>query len=197
MWAYVRRSVHTLSCNDSYSNARPYVALDHYEDRFLTCTADGFQLFRTSNLCHLHTFEDPGTLPVRHPCQVAFVEDGRKIVAGTDQGKVLIFDGDVGLLEQTLMYPGGKMVQTVATCTGPHGHYVAMAGTSSGEPSDVIVWFKKVQPRRSRTTQMQDKVLTPQRSITKLLCYVSVGIILTASAIIIALIEPNPEVFNV
>ncbi|KAJ3752664.1 WD40-repeat-containing domain protein [Lentinula raphanica] len=152
-----------------------YVAMDQSNDRFVTCTGDGFQLFRTSNLCHLRTFEDSATPPVHHPCQVAFVEDGRKVVAGTDQGKVLIFDSEAGHLEQTLMYPGSKMVQTVATCTVSNDHYVAIAGSAAKKTSDVVVWRKKIQLPPSNST----------RSTAKLFGYASICIILAVSAIMI------------
>ncbi|KAJ3840927.1 WD40-repeat-containing domain protein, partial [Lentinula raphanica] len=168
-----------------------YVAMDQSKDRFVTCTGDGYQLFRTSNLCHLRTFEDSATPPVHHPCQVAFVEDGRKIVAGTDQGKVLIFDSEAGYLEQTLMYPGSKMVQTVATCTVSNDHYVAIAGSAAKKTSDVIVWQKKVQvpPSNStRSVRLQNGdpiVFLLHRSTAKLFGYASICIILAVSALMI------------
>ncbi|KAJ3756790.1 WD40-repeat-containing domain protein, partial [Lentinula raphanica] len=179
-----------------------YVALDQYQDRLLACTGDGYQLFRTSDLCHVRTFEDSGTLPIRHACQVAFVENGRKTVAGTDQGKVLIFDSDAGHLEQTLMHPRGKMVQTVATCTVPTGHYVAMAGSSSNSSSDVVIWRKKVKlpPSNSKTAQVQNKdpvIFQLHRSTARLSCYVFIGMVVAVFAIVIGLTKSRYEVLNI
>ncbi|KAJ3723893.1 WD40-repeat-containing domain protein [Lentinula raphanica] len=178
-----------------------YVALDQSNDRFVTRTGDGYQLFRASNLCHVRTFEDCATLPIQHPCQVAFVEDGHKIVAGTDQGKVLIFDSDTGHLEQTVMHPKSKMVQTVATCTVSNGHYMAIAGSSPNQTSDVIVWRKKVQvlPFDSKAVLQKDKdpiIFLLHRSTATLLCYAFIGIMFLVFAIVISLPRVRLEGFN-
>ncbi|KAJ3725347.1 WD40-repeat-containing domain protein [Lentinula raphanica] len=116
------------------------VSVDQPTGRFVASTGYGFQLFNSSNLCYIRTFAHDTQNDI--PCQVTFAENGSKVVGGTDQGEALLFNSHNGLLEQRMKCPRDELIQTVTTCTLKDKYYIAVAGSASGTPSDVIVWCK-------------------------------------------------------
>ncbi|KAJ3709852.1 hypothetical protein C8R42DRAFT_729801 [Lentinula raphanica] len=118
------------------------VSVDQPTSRFVASTGYGFQLFNMSNLRYIRTFAHDTALQNDIPCQVTFAENGSKVVGGTGQGEALLFDSQNGLLEQRLKCPRDELIQTVTTCTLEDKYYIAVAGSASGRPSDVIVWCK-------------------------------------------------------
>ena len=51
---------------------------------------------------------------VLYPKQLAFVDGGKGLVAGTDNGHALVYSLDESKIKQKLNYPKGGLVQTVA-----------------------------------------------------------------------------------
>ncbi|KAJ3924631.1 MAG: hypothetical protein NXY57DRAFT_1044773, partial [Lentinula lateritia] len=115
------------------------VSLDQPRNRFVTYSGLDFQLFSLANLSHIRTYQDEPPI-ISYPKQVAFAENGTKIVAGTDRGKVLIYNTESGQLDQTLIYVKGNLVQPVAAASFDGMHYIAAAGSTLKMPSEVLVW---------------------------------------------------------
>ncbi|KAJ3816945.1 WD40-repeat-containing domain protein [Lentinula raphanica] len=121
-----------------------WVSVDQATSRFVASTGSGFQLFDSNNLSHIRSFAhdmDPGNT---FPCQIAFGENGSKIVGGASRGETLLFDSHSGLLEQKMEFPTDKQILAVTACTLKDRYYIAVAGTNSasGDPSAVMVWCK-------------------------------------------------------
>ncbi|KAJ3965583.1 WD40-repeat-containing domain protein, partial [Lentinula raphanica] len=119
-----------------------WVSVDQTASRFVASTGYGFHLFDSKNLQYIRSFAHDMDPRTAFPCQVTFGENGSKVVGGTDQGEALLFDSNSGLLEQRMKCPTDELIQAVATCTLKDKYYIAVAGSASGHPSDVVVWCK-------------------------------------------------------
>ncbi|KAJ3872010.1 WD40-repeat-containing domain protein [Lentinula edodes] len=128
-----------ISCIDKGCDVMASVSLDQPRNRFVTYSGLDFQLFSLANLSHIRTYQDEPPI-ISYPKQVAFAENGTKIVAGTDRGKVLIYNTESGQLDQTLIYVKGNLVQPVAAASFDGMHYIAAAGSTLKMPSEVLVW---------------------------------------------------------
>ncbi|KAJ3831545.1 WD40-repeat-containing domain protein [Lentinula raphanica] len=136
------RTGKVISCIANGCQMMAWVSVDQITSRFVASTGYGFHLFDSNNLHYIRSFAheiDPRT---PYPCQVTFGEDGSKVVGGTDQGEALLFNSHSGLLEQRMKCPTDELIQAVTTCTLKDKYYIAVAGSASGHPSDVIVWCK-------------------------------------------------------
>ncbi|KAE9383058.1 WD40 repeat-like protein, partial [Gymnopus androsaceus JB14] len=115
------------------------VSIDRSSAHFVAHTGRDFQLFELSSLNHIRTYRGPSPV-VLFPKQVAFAENDAKIVGGTDKGKAVVYDSQLGTVVQILEYPKGGLVQPVSVSFLHDGHYIAIAGSSSQQPSDVILF---------------------------------------------------------
>lgn len=117
-----------------------------------------YSLFNFATLAPIRSLKGPPPI-VRYPRQVCFAEDGQKVVGGTDCGKALLFETATGKLIQRLDYTPGGLVQPIAVrfslllsfvhqikfeefqaCTLTSQSIIAMAGSSSAQPSQIFIW---------------------------------------------------------
>ncbi|KAG7090361.1 hypothetical protein E1B28_009481 [Marasmius oreades] len=80
---------------------------------------------------------------IHYPKQLAFLEDQKCIVAGSDSGHAAVYRVENGELEQTLAYPKGGLVQAVAGSADSKWDYVAIVGTTAGQDANVLLFRKK------------------------------------------------------
>ncbi|KAL0572176.1 hypothetical protein V5O48_009789 [Marasmius crinis-equi] len=129
------------------SNAVPatigFAALHQESERVALSTGRDLRIYQLPSCLHLQTMES-GPPIVRFPKQVAFTLEGDLLVAGTDAGKAIVYDTRSGKATQSLKYPRGGLVQSVAAGSTRESCYVAVAGSASQQPSDVIIWHRKV-----------------------------------------------------
>ncbi|KAJ3740307.1 WD40-repeat-containing domain protein, partial [Lentinula raphanica] len=117
------------------------VCVDLETDSFVAWTGNDFNLFNLSDLTHVRTFQGkPPT--VLFPKRAVFAEHGKKLAGGTDRGYVVVYDRESGKKVQTLGYPRGGLVQQVAAYTTDKDYFLAIAGSASQQPCDVIVYRK-------------------------------------------------------
>ncbi|KAJ3715430.1 hypothetical protein C8R42DRAFT_725784 [Lentinula raphanica] len=169
-----------------------WVSVDQDTSRFIASTGYGFQLFDLNSLNYIRSFVQDGMDPENaFPCQVAFVENGSKIVGGTDQGEALLFDSHSGLLEQRMEFPTKKPVPAITTCTLKDRYYIAVAvGTSSGKTSAIAVMCKlRTQTPVYRSRFPLEKKADPvifavHKSSIIFLMYVLSGIIVLVVALL-------------
>ncbi|KAJ3754450.1 WD40-repeat-containing domain protein [Lentinula raphanica] len=152
------------------------VSVDHPTSRFVASTGYGFQLFKSSNLRYIRSFVHDTATSSDVPCQVTFAENGTKVVGGTDQGEALLFDSHNGLLEQKLKCPRDEIIQSVTTCTLKDKYYIAVAGSASGKPSDVIVWCKLRSQSPVHKMKTDPVLFAVHRSTAMFLLYVLVAV---------------------
>ncbi|THU99066.1 WD40 repeat-like protein [Dendrothele bispora CBS 962.96] len=127
------------------------VSVDEKQDLFASWTGQQAQVFRLTNSEFVGTFQGEISL-CRDAKQIAFAEEGTRLVVGTDHGLVEVFEVQSGQRVQTLGYPRKSLVHTVATCTLPNCDLIAIAGSTKNQPSDVVVFKKKCRsPRSSRS----------------------------------------------
>ncbi|KAJ3754663.1 hypothetical protein EV360DRAFT_86635 [Lentinula raphanica] len=166
-----------------------WVSMDQTSSRFVASTGYGFHLFDSNTLRYIRSFAydiDPRT---PFPCQITFGENGSKVVGGTDQGEALLFDSHSGLLEQRLKCPTDELIQAVTTCTLEDKYYIAVAGSASGHPSDVIVWCKLRtqapvhQSRVSKKKKADSIIFAVHKSSVIFLVYVLAGVIVLLIAL--------------
>ncbi|KAL0569285.1 hypothetical protein V5O48_012687 [Marasmius crinis-equi] len=123
------------------------VALDSSTDRLFIHTGTNIQVLTFSELKHQKTIGLSAPLVVAFPKQLAFAEGCTRLVSGTDSGHAAVYRINNGetVLEQKLEYPNGGLVQTVACSAGSRWNYIAIAGTTQGQPSNVLLFRKKRQ----------------------------------------------------
>lgn len=73
---------------------------------------DGFDLYSLTECRWLRLFPT-GTPTVRFPKQVAFGENGRTVVGGSDHGSVYVFDRETGAPLDVLRHAEGGLAQTL------------------------------------------------------------------------------------
>lgn len=74
---------------------------------------NGFDLHQLDNATYIRTFPTGNPIKVL-PKQVAFGEDSRVIIGGSDHGAVYVFDRKTGKPLQVLHHAGNGLVQTIA-----------------------------------------------------------------------------------
>lgn len=163
-------SVHISPVSFEYclrSLSRSALAVDSTGDRLAVCCGKDFELWSLSTLKQIRTIQDPRPPTVLFPKQVAFTDDDSSIVTGTDHGCAVIYDCESGDVLQTLVYPTGTLVQTVAVRAKPFQRSVALlteavfsiqsrtvgnceviavAGSAMSGPSAVMIWKKIRRP---------------------------------------------------
>lgn len=74
---------------------------------------DGFGLYRMDTWEHLRAF--PTGFPLRcRPKQVAFGEDNKIVVGGSDRGNIYVFDRKTGAPLELLSHSSSGLVQAIA-----------------------------------------------------------------------------------
>ena len=74
---------------------------------------DGFMMYCLQSGQLIKTFKtDPPNIPV--PKQVAFGEEGKVVIGGSDNGCIYVFNRHTGKLIETLCHSGTALVQTIA-----------------------------------------------------------------------------------
>ncbi|KAJ3834259.1 hypothetical protein F5878DRAFT_645287 [Lentinula raphanica] len=157
-----------------------FVSIDQPRSRFVASTGFGYQLYNSKTLGYIRSFGQDMPLQER-PCQVAFGENGLKVVGGTNQGEALLFDSHSGLLEQRMKYPRDEIVQTVTTSSLEDRYYIAIAGSAPGKPSEVVVWRKmRIEPKKK-----DDPIILALRQSTALLMvyFLTITVILLVLAL--------------
>jgi hypothetical protein len=101
-------------CLFAHPNISPSgpVCLDEANNRFIAWTGRNFDLYGLANLDHLRSF-DGGAPVFPLPKQVVFVDQGRHILAGSDNGQALLYDTATGNAVRTLKYSGIGLVHQV------------------------------------------------------------------------------------
>lgn len=94
--------------------SRGSIALSTSGDRFVSWTGeDRFQMYRWGSLELLQTFS--GSNPaLQYSLQVCFAEKDQVIVGGSSRGCAFVFQSQCRDPCQTLQYPLGGLVQTIA-----------------------------------------------------------------------------------
>ncbi|THV01478.1 hypothetical protein K435DRAFT_655258 [Dendrothele bispora CBS 962.96] len=128
-----------------------FVSVDERNDCFAAWTGQRAEVFKLSNSEYVKTFENEVSL-VGNTKQVIFGEDGTRLMVGTDHGLVEVFGVESGQLLQRLPYHRKALVQYVTTLTIPSAHLVAIAGSTKGQPADVVVFKRKHHAPRSHST---------------------------------------------
>ncbi|KAJ3758819.1 WD40-repeat-containing domain protein [Lentinula raphanica] len=152
------------------------VSVHQPTSRFVASTGYGFQLFNLSNLRYIRTFAHDTAVQNDIPCQVTFAENGSKVVGGTSQGEALLFDSHSGLLEQRMKCPRDELIQTVTTCTLKNKYYIAVAGSASGQASEIVVWCKLRTQSPAHKKKTDPVLFAVHRSTALFLVYVLVGV---------------------
>ncbi|KAJ3766093.1 WD40-repeat-containing domain protein [Lentinula raphanica] len=138
------------------------VCLDPDTDSFVAWTGNDFNLFNLNDLTHVRTFEGkPPT--VLFPKRAVFTEHGNKLACGTDRGYALLYDRATGKRAQTLDYPRGGLVQQVTAYTTDKHYLLAIAGSASQQPCDVIL-YRKARKWNYRATPKVDPAPTTNTS---------------------------------
>ncbi|KAL0057685.1 hypothetical protein AAF712_015663 [Marasmius tenuissimus] len=123
------------------------VVVDMKNGRFLAATSKDYQAHSFPGLSrHQRTFKRVTPISIHYCTQLALLEDGKRVVAGTDADYAVIYRIDSSEPEQILEYPKGGLVQTVTGFHDDNYEYVAMAGSTAEEPSHVLL-FRKERPK--------------------------------------------------
>ncbi|KAK7019367.1 hypothetical protein VNI00_018111 [Paramarasmius palmivorus] len=122
------------------------VAFDRYKDSVIVNNGKDFRVLSITNLTHQQTLPASAPTVVLYPKQVTFIEDGNKVVGGTDSGHAAIYDLSSGKIVQRLEYPKGGLVQVVASITGDKQSFIALAGSTVEQPADVLLFKRKHAP---------------------------------------------------
>jgi outer membrane protein assembly factor BamB len=76
---------------------------------------NGFDLYQLDNGAYIRTFPT-GTPAKLLPKQVAFGEDAKVVIGGSDHGAVYVFDRKTGKPLQVLHHADKGLVQTITVC---------------------------------------------------------------------------------
>jgi hypothetical protein len=89
------------------------VAISTRRNQFVVDNArNGFDLHQLDNGAHIRTFPT-GTPNKLLPKQVAFGEDAKVVVGGSDHGAIYVFDRKTGKPVQVLHHADDGLVQTI------------------------------------------------------------------------------------
>ncbi|KAJ3731140.1 quinon protein alcohol dehydrogenase-like superfamily [Lentinula guzmanii] len=137
------------------------ICVDSTGDRFVVGTARNFEMFNFKDVGYLQTFVCRKPI-VPFPKDAAFTDDGLALVGGTDYGVAAVFDVNSGAMVQTLNYPEGGLVQTVAVYTSSDTHTIAIAGSTLNRPAEVILFQKSRPSNPLPPTNSYYKIVGPQ-----------------------------------
>ncbi|KIJ64130.1 hypothetical protein HYDPIDRAFT_29014 [Hydnomerulius pinastri MD-312] len=133
---------------------------------------NGFTLYRLDTAGPIRTFiTNLPTVPV--PKQVAFGEESKIIVGGSDNGSVYLFDWRLGKLLETLQHANSGLVRDV----GAHC-LIASASPTIGKTKAVInVWVHEYDSRKIPTSNNQWTVMSILRAMLVLIALAVLGCI--------------------
>ncbi|KAL0575667.1 hypothetical protein V5O48_006298 [Marasmius crinis-equi] len=123
---------------------RGSASLHSASERMAISSGQDIRVLQLPSCMHLATMEGPPPI-VRFPKQVAFTGGGDLLVAGTDNGKAIVYDISSGKVFQSLPYTREGLVQSVATHVTGEICYIAVAGSATQQSSDVVIWSKNVK----------------------------------------------------
>ncbi|KAJ3743034.1 WD40-repeat-containing domain protein [Lentinula detonsa] len=132
------------------------ISLDPTSENFAVCTSQGFELFELERISYIRKF-DGEPIHIAVPKHLSFVEDGSKVLGGTDRGYAALYDVQSGKVVQKLKYSLGGLVQSVAACATNDDFFTAIAGSNGHQRCDVIVWQKPRPIPRSRHMEGNDE----------------------------------------
>ncbi|KAE9382409.1 hypothetical protein BT96DRAFT_1010699, partial [Gymnopus androsaceus JB14] len=118
------------------------VIIGHSESLFVAGTGQDFQAYRLQDTVYRQTYTGPGRLIAPISKDIVFAEEETTLVGGTDSGMAIVYDTQSGKVIQTLLYPRGGLVQSVASRSLENACFVAVAGSILDYPSDILI-FKK------------------------------------------------------
>ncbi|KAJ3781479.1 hypothetical protein GGU10DRAFT_379501 [Lentinula aff. detonsa] len=118
------------------------VIIGRSESLFVAGTGQDFQAYRLQDIVYRQTYAGPGRLIAPISKDIVFAEEETILVGGTDSGMAIVYDTQSGKVIQTLQYPRGGLVQSVASCTLKNTCFIAIAGSILDHPSDILI-FKK------------------------------------------------------
>ncbi|KAK7434821.1 hypothetical protein VKT23_020008 [Stygiomarasmius scandens] len=113
------------------------------QDLFVAWTGQHAHSYRLSTAAHICKFEGNAVSLFPSQKQVLLAEDGAVVIVGTDVSSAEVFQVDSGQLIQTLPYPRTSVVHYIAAHTLLKYHLITIAGSTSGQPCDVVVFRKK------------------------------------------------------
>ena len=77
-------------------------------------TGQDFQAHRLHDAAYRQTYTGPGRLIAPISKDIVLSEEGTTLVGGTDSGMAIVYNTQSGKVIQTLEYPRGGLVQSVA-----------------------------------------------------------------------------------
>ncbi|KAJ8089189.1 hypothetical protein PM082_014437 [Marasmius tenuissimus] len=104
------------------------VALNEARDQLIVNTSNTCEVFTFSDLKHRATLPSTAPTVVTYPRQMTLIEDGSRLVSGTDSGHAVVYNLDRYTVEQKLVYPKGGLVQPVASFGDEAWTYIVIAG---------------------------------------------------------------------
>jgi len=122
---------------------------------------DGFDLHHLDSGAYIRTMST-GKPIWRLPKQVAFAEESKIVVGGSDHGAVYVFDARLGLQSEVLRHSDGGLVQTIAVSSFIDGYLVlktrktyggtgfsVIAAASSNRTGDISIslWVRGTRQR--------------------------------------------------
>ncbi|KAG6375696.1 WD40-repeat-containing domain protein [Boletus reticuloceps] len=115
--------------------------------------ANGFTLYRLDRLDAIRTYlTAPPTVPV--PKQVAFGEDARLIIGGSDNGRVYLFNRKSGELLEMLYHSNTGLVQAVAVRDVDGRCIIASASPTAGRQCvSIKVWARNYDLQKTKPGQ--------------------------------------------
>ncbi|KAJ3738828.1 hypothetical protein DFH05DRAFT_1530984 [Lentinula detonsa] len=118
------------------------VIIGRSESLFVAGTGQDFQAYRLQDIVYRQTYTGPGRLIAPISKDIVFAEEETILVGGTDSGMAIVYNTQSGKVIQTLQYPRGGLVQSVASCTLKNTCFIAIAGSILDHPSNILI-FKK------------------------------------------------------
>ncbi|KAJ8089799.1 hypothetical protein PM082_018375 [Marasmius tenuissimus] len=114
-------------------------------DHFVVSTCKDCQVFSFSTLKRVRKLDVSSPALVLFPKQLAFIDCGDGVVAGTDAGHAVVYDLGRSQIKQRLVYRKGGLVQTVAAYENDEWVYVAIAGSGAETESDVLLFRRRTR----------------------------------------------------
>ncbi|KAG1892293.1 hypothetical protein F4604DRAFT_1672345 [Suillus subluteus] len=143
--------VEEISCKSMIGHA----ALHQKRGVFVVDNAtDGFTLYHLEGKGEpLQTFVT--ALPsMSVPKQVAFGEEGKVVVGGSDNGLAYIFDRKMGQVLETLHHADAGLVQTIATHDLDGRCTIACASPSGREKTTIKIWVHDYAAQKDRAIKL-------------------------------------------
>ncbi|KAL0057612.1 hypothetical protein AAF712_015736 [Marasmius tenuissimus] len=156
------------------------IALDEARDQLVVNTASHCEAFTFSDLKHRATLPSTAPTVVPYPRQMSLIEDGSRLVSGTDSGHAVIYNLDRFTVEQKLAYPRGGLVQPVASFGDDNWTYIVIAG-STGERSQDVLLFRRSNSSITKRIRQQFSLIQ--------LSYLTVSVIFLVVGLSLGLIS--------